>query len=315
MPTTEPHSHYRRATGIQHHEFINRMVPRLLCKARVPCNTRGRSAPDGSAPERLGSYEGDTPGRSRSICGLVCGSETEYESAVSITPVQVSTPGAFAGSLTATTSLTGVTANNHIIVAAMHEDTAGSAPTLSCSDGQGSYGADVVASSGGGVAYTALFRLANASAGTHSISVVASGGTAANSKGAIVAFEVPPVVLDQSSTGGSVGTAVSVAATATLAASGDLAIAAVLHANLNSGGGTFPPTGGTGTYTSASVPHTNNADCDYQTLTSTAGVGANWGTFSFSGKWTAAVGAYTAVPSVVPFPPTSLGGMNVQVCQ
>lgn len=211
---------------------------------------------------------------------------------MSITPVQVSTPGSFNGSLTTTTTLTGVTAGNHILVAAMHGDTGGTGPSLSASDAQGAYASDVLVTELG-VATAQIFRLAAATAGTHTISVVASGGLAANSEGEIVAFEVPPVALDQSNTGGASSTTPSVAATAALAASGDLAIAALFHVNMSSGGGTFPPTGGTGTYTAA-VAHTNQSDADYQTLSSTAGVGANWGTMSVTGKWAAAVAAYKA---------------------
>lgn len=233
---------------------------------------------------------------------------------MSLTPVQISTPASFGGTLTATASLTGVTAGNHIIVVAMHGDLGGNSPSLSCSDSQGSYPSDVLSGGGGGVARTQLFRLAAATAGTHTISVVASAGTGANSVGEIVAIEVAPVALDQSSVIGGTATAVSVPATASLSGTGDLAIAALWHGALNSGGGTFPPTGGTGTYT-ALVSQTNESDADYQILSSAAGVGANWGTFSFSSKYTALVAAYKSVAVPIPFPPTSLGGMNVQVCQ
>jgi hypothetical protein len=164
---------------------------------------------------------------------------------MSITPVQTSAPGAFNGSLTASTTLTGVTAGNTILLLAMHADTAGTAPNLSASDAQGSYSADVDASSGGGVARTKIFRLANANAGTHTISVTASSGLAANSEGAVVALEVPPVVLDQSNTAGGNSTTPSVAATAALSATGELAIAGLLEVNMSVGGGTFPPDGRT----------------------------------------------------------------------
>ncbi len=234
---------------------------------------------------------------------------------MSLTPVQTSTPGNFGGSLTATTTLTGVTAGNHIIVVAMHGDTVGTAPNLSASDAQGAYAVDVDAASGGGVARTKLFRLTNANAGTHTISVVASSGAPANSEGAIVALEVPPVILDKSATGGASSTTPSAGPTAALAGTGELVIAGVFHVNMSVGGGTFPPTGGTGTYTSLGVAHSNEADADYQTLTSAAAVSASWGTFSSSGRWTALVGVYQAVASAIPYPPTSLGGMNVQICQ
>ncbi|MFW1012967.1 hypothetical protein ACEV93_25205, partial [Vibrio parahaemolyticus] len=74
-------------------------------------------------------------------------------------------------------------------------------------------------------------------------------------------------------------------------ASGELAIAAMTHANMSFGGGTYPPTGGPGTYTSM-ISHTNRADADYQVLSTSAGVGANWGTLSQTGKYTALVAVY-----------------------
>lgn len=204
--------------------------------------------------------------------------------------VQASTPSNWAGSLSATTTLTGVTAGNHIILLAMHGDLGGNNPSLSCSDGQGAYSVDVLSGGGGGVARTAAFRITNATAGTHTIVCTASGGTTANSVGTTVAIEVPPVVLDQSSVAGGSSAAASVAATAALVATNELALAAIFHGALLSGGGTFPPTGGTGTYTS--LAHIHNGDADSQVLTSTAGVGADWGTLTNVSKWTALVAVY-----------------------
>ncbi len=232
---------------------------------------------------------------------------------MSLAPVQISTPSNWAGSLSATTTLTGVTAGNHIILLAMHGDLGGNGPTLAASDAQGSYGIDVLSAGGLGVARTVAFRLANATAGTHTIVCTASTGTGANSVGTTVAIEVPPVVLDQSSVAGGASTAASVSATAALSTTNELALAAIFHGALLNGGGTFPPTGGTGAY--ISLAHLHDGDADYQLLTSTAGVGADWGTMTNSSKWTALVAAYKAVVAAIPYPPTSLGGMNVQVCQ
>ncbi len=214
-----------------------------------------------------------------------------------VAPVQTSAFGAFNGSLTATTTLTGVTAGNHIIVVAMHGDTVGTGPDLSCSDAQGAYSVDVDAAAGGGVARTKLFRLTNANAGTHTISVVASSGAAANSKGAIVALEVPQVMLDKSAIGGASSATPSAGPTAALTGTGELVIAGLFHVNMSVGGGTFPPTGGTGAYTSLGIAHSNQADAAYQTLSSAAAVSASWGTLSASGRWTALVGVYQAVGS------------------
>lgn len=232
---------------------------------------------------------------------------------MSLAPIQISTPSNFAGSLSATTTLTGVTAGNHIILLAMHGDLGGSGPTLSASDGQGAYGVDVLSGGGGGVARTVAFRLTNAAAGTHTIVCTASGGTTANSVGTTVAIEVPPVILDQSSVNGGSSAAASVAATAALHTTNELALAAIFHGALLNGGGTFPPAGGTGSYTS--LAHLHDGDADYQVLTSTAGVGADWGTMTNSSKWTALVAAYMAAVVPIPYPPLSSGGMIVQICQ
>jgi len=233
-----------------------------------------------------------------------------------VAPVQISTLSNWGGtSLSATTTLTGVTAGNHIILLAMHGDLGGNGPTLSASDAQGSYAIDVDSNLGLGLARVTMFRLANANAGTHAITCTASTGTTANSVGTTIAIEVPPVTLDQSNIAGGNGTAVSVSPTSSLAAVNELAVAGIFANNLLTGGGTFPPTGGTGTY--ISLVHAHDGDGDYQILTSTAGVGANWGTLSFSGKWAAVIGAYNAIATAPPPPlaPMSLGGMNVQVCQ
>lgn len=220
---------------------------------------------------------------------------------MSLTPVQISTPSGFGGTLSASTTLTGVTAGNTILVVVTHGDRGGNSPSLPVSDGQGSYTADVTTTAGGGVARVVIARLANANAGTHTISTTASAGTAAQSIGEIVALEVSPVTLDQSNiAGGTTGTTPSVSATATLAGTGELALAGLYFDGLSAGGGTFPPTGGPGTFTEI-VAHTNQSDTAYQVSTSTAGVGAAWGTFTQSSKWAAAIGVYKAVVvSVVP---------------
>jgi len=232
-----------------------------------------------------------------------------------VTPVQVSSPGHFNGSLSTSVTLTGVTANNHIVVAVSHGDLGGSSPTISVSDGQGSYSSDLVVNSGG-AATSALFRLTAVNAGSHTITATASSGSPSNSEGAIVAFEVLPVAVDQTSTNGGNNATPSVAATSSLANISELAFAVIWHGALNSGGGTFPPTGGTGTYTEISGIKSDNADVNYQTLTSTAGAGANWGTLTFSSKWAALVAVYKPVAAAyVPYAPMALGGMVVQVCQ
>lgn len=227
-----------------------------------------------------------------------------------MTPVQIGTPAAFGGSLTATANITGVTAGNTILVIAMHGATDGAGPTLSASDAQGTYTADVTSSAGLGVARTVLFRLSNATAGSHSIAVVASGGAAASSKGEVVALEVPPCVLDQSSVSGGNGTAISVSATAALAGTNELAIAALFHVNLSAGGGTYPPTGGPGAYTAIHHSTANQSDSNYQVLSSASGVGADWGTLTTAGKYTALVGVYKPTTPVV-VPTRSLLGVGV----
>lgn len=219
---------------------------------------------------------------------------------MALTPVQISVGAAFSG-LTATDSLTGVTVGNDILVVVTHGDTGGSGPSLACTETQGgTYTLDVDANGGLGTARCQIWHLPTATAGAHNISVVASSGVAGNSIGRIICLEVPPVTLDKSNTAGGAASAVAVAATAALAASGDLAIAGMLQVNLSIGGGTFPPTGGTGVYTVLKKATANQCDTDYQVLTSAAGVGANWGTITNSGKYAAMVGAYKAASTLNP---------------
>lgn len=219
---------------------------------------------------------------------------------MSVTPIQVSTPGGFGLTLTATTTLSGVTAGSTILAVVTHGDRGGNSPSLPVSDGQGSYTADVTTTAGGGVARVVIARLANAVAGTHTISTTASTGSGAQSVGEIVALEVPAAVLDQSNiAGGSTGTAAAVTATAALAGTNELALAGLYFDGLSAGGGTFPPTGGPGTFTEI-VAHINQSDSAYQVSSSTAGVGANWGTFTQSSKWAAAIAVYKPAPAIVP---------------
>jgi hypothetical protein len=235
---------------------------------------------------------------------------------MSLTPVQISPAGAFGGHLTATTTLNGVTAGNTILALMLHGDRSGSSPTITVADGQGTYLVDVTAGFGG-VTRASAVRLANATAGTHTLVATANSGTAAQSNGWLVALEVPPALFDQGNSNGSGGgtTAAAVAATAGLAGAGELALAGLYFDNMSVGGGTFPPTGGPGTYTEIAAHGSNQAEAAYQVLSTAAGVGANWGTFTTSSKWAGVVAVYQPVSAFVPIAPLSLGGMVVQVCQ
>lgn len=210
---------------------------------------------------------------------------------MSVSPVQISTSTSFAGTLSATTTLTGVTAGNTIVVVTMHVDLGGNSPVISVTDGT-VYTTDATVGSGG-ASKAQISRLAAVSGGTHTIVVTASTGTASQSKGRVIALELPPVVLDEINTGGGSGTAASVAATATLAGIGELAIAGLYYDSIASGGGTFPPVGGPGVYTEI-VSKLNGSDAVYQVLSTAAGVGVDWGTFTVTSKWAAAIAVYAA---------------------
>jgi hypothetical protein len=228
---------------------------------------------------------------------------------MSLTPIQVSTPGAFANTLSASTTLSGVTAGNTIIAVVMHGDRTGGNVALPVSDGQGSYTADVTTTAGGALARVVIARLANAVAGSHVIGCTVTG-TAAQSIGQIVAFEVSPVTLDQSNIAGATsGTAASVSATAALNGVGELAIAGLYFDNMSVGGGTFPPTGGPGTYTALTSHGSSQSEAAYQVLSTAAGAGANWGTFTTSSKWAAAIAVYVAAATVI-VPTRSLLGVG-----
>jgi hypothetical protein len=226
---------------------------------------------------------------------------------MAITVVQKGTGTASTGSLTSSSmSATGITAGNALIVVVGHEDSSGTNPTISISDGQGSYIADQTGTRGNQV-WTGIYSLFNANAGTHTISGVASSGTAADSfwslnwmevsgLGASDSFDVGAENSANTSTTPTSGTSAS------LAQASELVVCA-LTGNIGFTGGTFPPSGGNNTpfiviYSNLAGTGGVSFDSDYQINTSvTTGVAATWGTVGSSQIWVGVIGTYKASTS------------------
>jgi hypothetical protein len=220
---------------------------------------------------------------------------------MSLNPVQNSSLATFAHTYTATASLTGVTAGNTLISLTSVIFTDGSAPTgggFTVSDGT-TYTQDGYFEEGG-LAVVILARLANATAGSHSCTVTIPSGTKADLYGTTELIEFPPLTLDQTATGGANSTTPSVGPTSALANANEVLIPVLAGGSLGNGG-TFPPTGGPGTFTSFYNPSNTSDSCgdaDYQVQSSgTSAVTVSWGTTTFSGKWAAALCTYYATAS------------------
>ena len=103
--------------------------------------------------------------------------------------VQISAPGTFLGTASATTTLSGVTAGNTIIAVISHVDTLGGAPTFTLADGQGTYAQDAFAKNiANGAAGALIGSLFNATSGTHVLTATASSD-ATTSQGFLIAAE------------------------------------------------------------------------------------------------------------------------------
>jgi hypothetical protein len=218
--------------------------------------------------------------------------------------VQTSTAGLYGGtSLTATATLNGVTAGNTLIALVGHQDFGNNNYTMAVSDAQGSYSPDAyLIRSSNGRPSAGVFSLFTANAGTHACSAVASLGTVGNSFGALVLQEWSGLsALDQAASNSAGGTTTPTSGTtATLAQNNDV-IFTILSSNSTQAGGTFPPTGGPGTYTQ--VFNSTLVDQDYQIIqSSTAAVSASWGTLTAAANWAAVIATYTALPAAASTP-------------
>ena len=221
--------------------------------------------------------------------------------------------GVFNGSLTATLSLTGVTAGNAVFCLVGHYAYDGANPTFTITDGT-SYTQDSAAATAGKQAI--ISSQLNASAGTHNVVVTASSGNPANSEGAIQLVEFSGVAtsgaFDRTATVTATNTAPNTGVTPTLRSTGQLVLAA-LATNASGTGFTSPPTGGPGTYTNLATGALDNAfigDFDYQLNVGTAAVSANWGTFGTAVPWGALVATYFPA-GVVTLTGGSMGLMGV----
>jgi hypothetical protein len=214
--------------------------------------------------------------------------------------VQTSAVSYFAATLATSTTLTGVTSGNTLILLVTHANfSANNGSTIiSASDSQGTYGID---QESGGARYSCdMMRLPSANAGTHTVTATANYGTAANSFGQMVLTEWSGLNTYDASTGvdneGSQNTGpVSSGATGLLSSAADVAIAISL---LGDQTGSYPVSGwGTPSgWISIYQDTTNNhlpTSMAYKVLSSNAGVAANFGTLATAGEWAAIISAYT----------------------
>lgn len=218
---------------------------------------------------------------------------------MSIALVQTSTPAAFSGTSSAATTLNGVTSGNTIIVIVAHVDTNGGAPTFTTVDSQSqTVNQDAFAkNTAQGASGALICSLYSANSGTHTITATASTD-GAESQGYVVAMEFSGIAasgFDKKSTNTGQSQTPTTGNTSALTVGNELVVCALAYFN-GGAGGTYPPTGGTGTYTSV-VNHTSGSqtyDGDYQidTTNSTSAVSAAWGTITASGKWAACVATY-----------------------
>jgi hypothetical protein len=176
-----------------------------------------------------------------------------------------------------------------------HYDVGGASnDVITVSDGT-SYVADMLLS--GTRALAGIFSLASASSGDHTITATNSG-TAANSRGSIVALEVNNLAgFDRGANNFANSTTPATGATSTLA-QGNCIYFAVLNYGAGLSGSTRPPTGGPGRFWDvyakiSSDDNTGSPEFAMQTqLTGTTGVSAAWGTATTSAIWGAVIGVY-----------------------
>jgi hypothetical protein len=175
---------------------------------------------------------------------------------------------------------------------------------VTASDGDGAYVQDAWTRNNSGLTSCWSGHRSNASSGSHTVTATSTGGTAANTFGAVALLEVSGLALgcfDQAiwAQANSTGPIAS-GSTGTLATSNSLVIAATqLQAAWL--GFSPPPTGGPGTYTALISDSGQRSDLDYQVIaSSTAAVSASWGSNTNSGRWSALCAVYSSSAATGP---------------
>jgi hypothetical protein len=202
----------------------------------------------------------------------------------------------FAGAVTRSATINGVTAGNALICMICHVDLGGGTRTLSsCSDGQGSYTTD--ATLAGNACSLFITSLFNANSGSHTVTVTVSG-SGTNSNGHIYVVEVAGIgtsdSFDKTASSTAISTAMSTGATATLSSNNEIAFA--IHSHNSSGGNSwsYPPTGFTNIHNGNDGGTASYNSQNYQIVSSNAAITADWGTGSVSTKHTCLVATYQA---------------------
>jgi hypothetical protein len=212
---------------------------------------------------------------------------------MSIALVQTSAYVKFVGTLSVGTTLTGVSSGNTLILIVAHANysATNAANVISATDAQGSYLIDQETT--GGRFSCDIMRLANANAGTHTVTATANYGTAANSFGGLVLTEWSGIQgydtgtgVDQESTSNT--GPVATGSTGTLSTASDMAIALAILAQGTPSGFTNIEldTVSVATYSAA-----------YKALSSNAGASANFGTVSPAGEWCCNIACYVPLGS------------------
>jgi hypothetical protein len=152
-----------------------------------------------------------------------------------------------------------------------------------------------------------VFRLSNANSGSHSPTVTASAGTPSDSFGFVCAIAVSGLSaspLDEVATNGANSTNTPASGTTLALAQPNELIIAAVDMTGSMAGGTFPPTGGPGSFTAInSSPAGNFSDCDYQIQTAgTSAVSAAWGTVTTANAFAAGIVTYKAAATSAPQP-------------
>jgi hypothetical protein len=218
-------------------------------------------------------------------------------------------------SLSSTVTLTGVVAGNAIILHILHQDYSHNAGTYTISDGSSTWHQDAVSTITGATYDTIIASAYNVTSGTHTITVTRSAGTTTDQYGNLVATEYSGLAsggFDQKAIANNSGTAVSTGLTPTLTQASEL-LTCGLTMGSTGAGGTYPPTGGPGTYTALySNPTSQFVDSDFQIQTSgTAAAGCNWGTTTGSVAWTGAIATYKATGSTNTCTVSSAGNVDL----
>lgn len=206
-------------------------------------------------------------------------------------------------------TLNGTTAGNTLIVPFYHANNSFNGTVISCDDGTNSYNITVRQDRANGYTVGA-FQLFNIAGGNTTVTLKSTSGTAGNNfwSSTILEYTGPSGVIDiagsNTATNGSTTGPVTITSNALTNASNILIAIAIGESN------TSGLTNASG-FTSRGL--SVHLSVNEKITSSTSAVTASCGTLNVAG-WDAVMIPYV-LNTVVPFPPMSLGGIGVQMCQ